>query len=212
MNIDSLDKVIGTYLAAVCSKAFTYKDALYEPRPLEVSPLIFRGYTCPEQCGGCCTRFSLDYLPFERRPLFAHIEQREVVVNGLHYSVYSDMQRDHDDHYCRNLKKSTGRCGVHGKHPFSCDFELMRFLMSQQGEPNRLMTKLYGRGWNMLRIDGERGALCEMLPPTRQWVLDVLRKLTRLEKWATYFDIATKLPKIITWVESGPHPSSLWVP
>jgi hypothetical protein len=60
---DSVDKIVTVYLASVCKKQIHYKGRIYTPKPLTVSPLIFRGFTCPANCGGCCPRFTLDYLP-----------------------------------------------------------------------------------------------------------------------------------------------------
>ena len=68
MDGDFIDKIVTRYFACVTGEEFTYKGKTYKPRPLRISPLIFRGYTCPAVCGACCTRFSLDYLPQERHP------------------------------------------------------------------------------------------------------------------------------------------------
>jgi hypothetical protein len=203
---DSLDKIIGTYFAAVCAAPFEYKGTVYKPHPLRVSPLIFRGFTCPAKCGGCCPRFSLDYLPSELKPDGAQLSERFVTVNGKRFAVHSDLQRDHSDYYCRNLLMRSGRCGVHGRQPFSCDFELIRFMESNfEDKPNVMSQKLFGRGWNMLRIDGERGALCEMTPPDAFTTSEVIRKLKRLRQWCEHFEIEHRLVQIITWAKSGPH-------
>ena len=55
---------------------------------------------------------------------------------------------------------SNGRCKIHKFNPFSCEFELNKFV--QKEDKTYLINKLYGRGWNMLRVDGLRGALCKM--------------------------------------------------
>jgi Fe-S-cluster containining protein len=204
-HADSIDKIVSVYLAAVCKKAFRYKGLSYHPKPLVVSPLIFRGFSCPVQCGGCCPRFSLDYLPYEKKPYA--LEAREVEVNGRTLSVMSDLQKDHRDHFCRNLDRATGRCTIHGRHPFSCDFELIRFI---RYEERVIQTqKLFNRGWAMIRVDGGRGARCEMLPATSETMSEVLRKLRRLKEWADFFGINTHLPTIIDWVPRGPHADAL---
>lgn len=61
----------------------------------------------------------------------------------------------------------------------------------------------------MLRIDGERGALCEMTDPDDFTKAEVLRKLRRLEEWSTHFGIKTKLGAIMEWVATGPHDEPL---
>ncbi len=207
--VDTLDKVIGVYMACVCAQPFEYNGCIYEPKPLQVSPLIFRGYTCPAGCGGCCLRFSLDYLPFEELPEGVDLTPRTVVVNGKAVLLLSDMQDDHHNHQCRKLDLETGRCNIYGRHPFSCDFELIRFLEYAKGPRAILTQKLYGRGWAMLRVDGERGALCEMTDPDDFTKSEVLRKLQRLEEWSAHFGIVTKLSAISEWVATGPHDQPL---
>lgn len=198
--VDSIDKIVTSYFRSVTKVSFTYKGKSYGPTPLIVSPLILRGFTCPERCGGCCPRFSLDYLPSENRPASITTE-RSIEFNGKGITVYSDRQSDHKDHFCRNLNKSNGRCQVYQERPFSCDFELIRFFISE--EKIRLSQQLFGRGWSFLRVDNERGALCTMTPPTDATIRETIRKLNRLERWASHFGITTKVPEIIDWIFSG---------
>ncbi|HEY7824535.1 MAG TPA: hypothetical protein VIG24_16960 [Acidimicrobiia bacterium] len=210
---DSLDKVVGTYFAMVTAETFTFRGKTYHPKALRVSPGIFRGFTCPAGCAGCCPRFSLDYLPTERRPQFdlGHIT-REVELNGKTFTIVSDMQKDHDSVKCRNVNWDDGRCGIHGLQPFSCDFEVLRFLeMSDPDRPNGLTSKLFGRGWAMMRVDGERGALCEMTEADEASLRDNLRKLKRLREWVEYFELSHRLNPIIEWVATGPHQQPLIV-
>lgn len=73
------------------------------------------------------------------------------------------------------------------------------------------MQKLYGRGWNMMRVDGERGALCKMTEPDAESVADVDRRLARLEIWMLHFGlnpsrvgmIRTALPEIKASWDNG---------
>lgn len=200
---DSMDKVI-TYLAAVSKEKIVFRGSVYEPYNLRVSPLIFRGYTCPAKCGGCCPRFSLDYLPREKRPY--KMKPRDIWINGHRYTIYSDMQDDRrGEHFCRNLNMTNGRCGVHESNPFSCDFELIRFHISQtEGpRPNQMTTRLFGRGWNMLRVDDERGAKCSMLPITDESRKETIRKLKRLKQWCEYFELEHKVDTILSWAKSN---------
>jgi Fe-S-cluster containining protein len=210
---DSMDKVVTVYMACITAEPFEYQGKTYEPKPLQVSPLIFRGFTCPARCGGCCPRFSLDYLPHETLPDGADLAERSVTINGREVRLLSDMQTDHDNHHCRNLNMENGRCGIHGRQPFSCDFELIRFIehaKTPQSEARaRLSQQLYGRGWAMLRVDGKRGALCEMTDADGHTKAEVLRKLRRLQEWSRHFGIRTKLAKIIEWAETGPHDEPL---
>jgi len=203
---DSIDKIVNSYFACVTAEPFTYNGERFEPKRLRVSPYIFRGYTCPAACAACCGRFSLDYLP---KPLEAHpyrLTKRTVEFNGSNILIYSDAQDDHTNHHCRNVKDD-GRCDIHGEHPFSCDFELIRFLRySSAAHANILTQKLYGRAHAMLQVDGEtRGAKCEMLPSTDETAKDVARKLKRLKMWCEHFNLKHKVDAIIAYVESYPR-------
>lgn len=197
--VNSIDKIVTAYFAAINRSSFTYMDKVYPPKNLIVSTLLLRGYTCPEHCGGCCPRFSLDYLPVETRPY--DMPFRTVNFNGADIKLYSDLQNDHENHHCKNLIHENGRCGVHGKQPFSCDFELIRAIHHQ--DRTILTQKLFGRGWAFLRTDGERGARCEMTPVTKETVDDVIRKLNRLKQWAEHFGVDHCLDAVIQWAKSG---------
>jgi hypothetical protein len=206
--VDSIDKIVFSYFAAVASEPFDYKGVTISPKPLSVSASIFRGFTCPEGCGGCCPRFSLDYLPSEALPV--GVVERIITFASRRVQIFSDLQLENSGHHCKHLVHKTGRCGVHvlaagPGQPFSCDFELIRTHMSSSADPNRLGQQLFGRGWKFLRVDGGRGALCEMTPANRDSTSEVVRKLKRLYGWANHFGLRTCLPSIIDWAESGPH-------
>lgn len=206
--MNSLDKVIGVYLASVCAEPFTYGKKHFKPKTLVVSPLLVRGYTCPAQCGACCGSFSLDYLPVEKAPPEATLHT--ITINGHDIECRTDAQSDVTGYHCRNLT-SDARCGIHSHRPLSCDFELIRFLVS---DDHVLLTqKLFGRSWNMLRLDGERGSLCEMLPPDENTVKEVVRKLLRLQEWGDHLGIKTRIPQILDWLQfwGRTDPLTLWV-
>lgn len=206
---DSVTKIVESYFQVVTAESFYYKDKLYEPKELVVSPLIFRGYTCPASCGGCCSmKFSLDYIPSEFDQLFKGtlpptMKRSIVDFNNKPYLIYSDFNQGHTKNSCRNLREDDGRCDIYEQRPFSCDFELIRSI--KQSTKNYLTQKLYGRGWAMRRVDGERGAKCEMTPPTEETKQDVVRKLLRLKEWTDYFELETHLPLIIEWAKYGPY-------
>lgn len=204
--VDSLDKVIGVYFAAAAKEPFVYKDVEYKPKPLVVSPLLLRGFTCPVKCGGCCPRFSLDYLPAERKP--DNTSVRKVKVSGKWFSVYSDLQVDRaKEHFCRNLNMNDGRCNIHAIRPFSCDFELIRFLM--HADHTRMQQRLFGRGWAMQRVDGKRGALCTITPADEQSIQNAKRKVLRLKDWMDYFCIGSWCDDIVKWIDKG-APAALY--
>lgn len=204
--MDSFQKVVQTYFSAITSRSFEYEGVVYRPQPLlVVSPGIFRGFSCPSGCGGCCKPFSLLYLPSEKFPY--RLAEREVWVDGKMFTVFQDGEQTYTEPFCRNLIRDTGRCGIHGAHPFTCDFELLRF--THQHDRVLLNHRLFGRGWSYTRIDGEKGAMCSMLPGTQEDVVDAGRKLRRLKQWAEYFEISHCLDPVIHWVDTGPHIESL---
>jgi hypothetical protein len=208
MYVDSLDKIIFSYFSTVTREPFSYRGKSVDPSPLRVSPGIFRGYTCPAGCGGCCPRFSLVYLPQETRPLANSHAERVVEFSGRSVVVYEDRQDDHNRHHCRNLEMETGRCKIHSARPFSCDFELIRATI--QRNRNLLDTRAFGRAWALKRVDGERGALCTITPADDDSKADAVRKLKRLLEWTNHFGLETWLDThIIPWVERGPHSAPL---
>lgn len=204
MYSDSLDKIIQTYFVAMTTREFIYKENLYKPKPLKISPLLCRGFVCPPHCAGCCPTFSLDYLPeelLESSPLLS-LDERKIKFNRIEYKIFSDLQSDNISHHCKYVDEENGRCVIHGNQPFSCDFELIRII--QHTDHNLLIQKLFGRGWALTRIDGRKGALCELLPPSDFSVSEVVRKLNRLQKWMNYFELSyTYIPEILTLIEKG---------
>lgn len=114
------------------------------------------------------------------------------------------MQKDRKEHHCTHVNMKNGRCTIHGKQPFSCDFELIRTaIFSDPRTPNVLGQRLFGRGWCMLRVDSERGALCEMIQPCEETRKDAVRKLKRLQEWCLHFGVISWLPEIIHDIELG---------
>ena len=57
----------------------------------------------------------------------------------------------------------------------------------------------------MRRIDGERGAKCEMIETDNYWHSEVRRKLDHLATWADHFGLKTRISTITDWIDSGPH-------
>jgi hypothetical protein len=196
LNIDSTSKIIQTYFSAVTIVPFEYKGITYQPHDLTVSPLLVRGYTCPEGCGGCCHYFSLDYLPSEPHPYT--LKERFIDFDGRKVRIFSDMQEEHSGPRCKHVDK-IGRCGIHGVHPFSCRFELIRFNHFAE-RPNQLSTRLFGRGWSYNRVDGGKGALCEIIPADEKRVEDLIENFLELEKWADHFGILTCIKEIVEWI------------
>lgn len=225
--MDSVEKIVTRYFSAVTAEEFEYGGKTYPPRTLKVSPYLFRGFTCPAHCGACCKRYTLDYLPrkIEKHPY--KLKKRLIDFDGRQVPIWSDLNDDHDSYYCRNVNTENGRCMIHGSHAFSCDFELVRFLNFASADmpkkrttlidglsgstANVLTTKLYGRGHAMLKVDGNRGSMCEVTEPTDETMQDVLRKMKRLKQWCEHFGLVHKLDRIIAYVQEGPRADTLFV-
>lgn len=203
---DSLVKVVDVYLAAVTKEPFTFNGKRYEPKELRISPAVLRDFKCLANCGACCRDFTLDWLPNEKMPY--KVEKRTVEVNGKEYEICTDLNTENiKDKFgkvrCKNLNQENGRCMIHMSHPFSCDFELLRFKSFENY--NMLGHQLFGRGWNMKRVsDGEKGALCEMQEKNEAGRKETIRKLNRLKDWTDYFQLESNVPKIISWVSTIP--------
>lgn len=193
---DSVDKIVTTYFACVTEEEFEYKNHIFKPRPLMVSPSIIYGLRCVMNCGGCCLKFSLDYLPDEA---YQFCQERTIEFNGKSIKVLSDMQKDNDTRWCRWLRMSEGRCTIHGQHPFTCSFETLRFKQFQDiGRFNLLGNYHFGRAWNFQRIDGGKGARCIITSRVTPRTIDeTIFKLTQLKRWADHFGLKTKTEKII---------------
>lgn len=208
MFLDSVDKMVKTYFRCVTKETFTYKGVTYVPKALRMSPDLLRGYTCPVNCGGCCHHpYTLDFLPFEEKAYSP--PSRMIEFSGRKIEILSDTQSDKDPskgERCRHLNMENGRCLIHfdGK-PATCDIELIRFLIFDDKPYNVVTQKLFGRGWSYPRIDGQKGALCEMLPVTKETIEDTSRRFFRMKQWADHFGLKHCIQDIIDWVESGPH-------
>jgi hypothetical protein len=207
-NLDSIDRLVDIHFAAIASEPFTYKQKQYQPKPLFVSPLLFRGFTCPAHCGACCIRVSLDYLP-EHKDYNEFTAERVIEFNEKAVSIWSDMQANRDARMCRNLLDN-GRCNIHGKHPFACDFEFVRF--THYKDKSVLQQRLFGRGWALTRVDGKtKGSMCEITKPDSHTISEVVRKLTTLKAWADHFQLASHIPSILQWIEAGECDQGLWL-
>ncbi len=198
MAMDSIDKIVESYFAAVSKHDFEYKGRVFKARPLAVSPLLLRGFTCPAMCGGCCYNVTLDYLPVGQKR--EDLTRRYIQFDGDVIEVWSDMQLGNTGKHCRHLD-SVGRCGIYQNRPFPCDFELIRFM--QFADKSRLTQQLHGRGWRMERVTGDRGSLCKMTPPDQATVDEAKRKLLLLDDWAQHFGVKTWVVEILDWIDQG---------
>lgn len=203
-NKDSFDKIVTTYFAALAKEPFSYNGKTYDPpKELIISKSFYKKDHCVEFCGGCCPRFSLDFLPSEKDSIKkADLTKRTVHFNNKKFKLFSDPQTDHDGYHCRHVSKENGYCAIHENRPLSCDFELLRVIHYQSKNKASLMTRMYGRGWNMLQYnETERGAKCYF---TDDFDLEeTSRKLRRLETWFKHFKIKSHIPLILELIKRG---------
>ena len=202
---DSIDKIVCSYFAAMTKEHFKYKKGIFVPTPLLVSPTILRTISCCLGCGACCSRFSLDYIPSEKR---TKIEvKRKVLFNDKEISIFSDLQEENTTPHCKYLARH-GFCDIHKCNPFSCDFEMLRVMIGK--DTNRLQKSIYPRGWNMTQVNGTKGVECTV-QSSIDGSKETIRKLKRLETWMLYFGIhKTYIPEIITCVERRTLPVVLF--
>ena len=92
-----------------------------------LSPMYFRKYSCPENCGGCCKgNVTIDFIS-SRWDRFKKLYPEKVhlfktrFIDGV--EVHSTQLRSHQ-HYCQFLDTKNGRCTIHQCVPFSCEFVL----------------------------------------------------------------------------------------
>lgn len=227
---ESIVKIVTQYFAPMTKEPFEFRGKMYEPKTLRVSPMIFtRKMGCPPMCGGCCAKLSVEYITHEVGPRHPemqrkfttadggkpHFESRHVEINGVSKQIISDLQKGNKNHFCHYLNQEDGRCTIHGRHPFSCDFELLRFsIMGRPDRANQLNHRPFGRGWAMLTVDGTRGAKCDWEETESQFgpeQQEVLRKLKRLKQWMEYWELSHKVDRVIDWVQSGPHKEPLYI-
>lgn len=213
-HVDSLNKLAYAF-KCVARQDFTFNGKFYAaPASIYISPLIFRKSWCPPMCAACCPRFSLDWIPEEERP--SNIAgTRDVECNGSVKYLYSYIQHPNDgpSRFCDNVIPDTGMCGIHDNVPLSCDLPLLTFMVPTGTDRcHRIIGKKFSRAWNMMRLDGARGADCRIedhAAALAEGKRDVVRKFKRMLKWCDYFRIPTHLPEIIAWCEEGPHEEPL---
>jgi len=207
---DSIPRIITQFFSSVTEVPFVYQGQEYHPITLTVSPGLLRGFTCPENCGACCRFVSIDYLPSEQTPPSIEVIDKPVDFNNKTYTLKAVKRTVKYSDRCEQLDKTNGRCTIHNFHSFSCDFELIRFMLPKDiTKPSHLTNRLRGRYWKMIKLDGTKGALCRMTPPTQESINDVKRRLLRLQDWCNFFEIRSKIPRIIQWIDSGDTSKSL---
>jgi len=166
-----------------------------------VSPLFFRDYDCPPMCGGCCKSYTIDYIADSKRyrqfkKNYPDIVLKKRIVDGV--EIYSELNNHREDPFCKFLNQEDGRCNIHESNPFACSMELIRFM--KYSDKTVIINKLYGRGHQMKRVDGCRGALCKMTDLTKESFLRNIELLQELYEYSKLFGYETKLPDILNYL------------
>lgn len=202
---DSFDRIV-SYFHALARDPFTYKGTTFEPyQRLALSEKCFRSYTCPEGCGACCMRCSLvwDFIP-EGIPSEPQIFE----VNGHKLQFHVDRQLRNTGRFCHHLTP-TGRCGVYTQRPLPCRFELFKFTHVVSKSTARAMVRLPGRNWALTRVDGEKGAKCEIIAYDRALTQTHINDLGIIMRWMDSFNIRHDGRALMNYLISGPHHKSL---
>ena len=202
MGYDSLGKMM-MYMEAIASEPFEVDGTQYDPpRRVIISKRSWQNYTCPEGCGACCNAYTLVMLPEEKYRLeLAYPEAAKTMKKrlvdvrigqpgereGRSVGIFTDWQEAEPPAKCRHLNLTNGRCGIHLQHPFHCAVELLRFIRRQ--DTTWIGTQEFTRGWNMTQISGEKGAMCEILPPDEGRINEVVSHIHYLILWADFFGI-----------------------
>ena len=187
MRRDSLDKL------------FFYLDNIKKAEKTTISNMLHRDCSCPEGCGGCCFKVTLDYVNgSERWKRFKKIYPDRVknfqrrVVKGV--EVWSDFQDEHTGNYCKYLSPKNGRCAIHEVSPFLCSFEPIRVIYNKRSKKTNILVKMPGRGWQYKCVDGKIGAKCRVLE-TKNNVPNYYKLLKELEEVADRFGYKVELTK-----------------
>lgn len=206
-------KLITSYFAAITKEPIHFKNEVIHPRPLVVSKLIFRGFTCPESCGACCTQptstvnggATLNYLPSEARALVSPL-QEQVLLNNKYFTIFSEDMTppaqvlpilNHSAFPCKYLS-DTARCTIYADRSIACDLPLLQ--VTRRKLYNQLTIRKFGRHHLYKQFDLQtRGTKCELLGITPDSIIDTRRRLIRLYTWSSYFTLKSWMPEIINW-------------
>ena len=200
-NPNSLDRIV-SYFKACCTSPFMYRGKEIQPyKQLKINQLALRSYDCPEECGACCMRCSLVWFtPPENLP---HIEKTRIQIGHAFRDVWIDYQMDHNSHFCRYLDPVSGRCTIYEERPFACQLELFKFMHYVSRGTAYARVTLPGRGWNLTKVDGERGALCTINKHDPAQTKDIIQLLHQLAKFMQMFGIANDIEQMTNFLKKG---------
>lgn len=201
-NPNSFDRIV-SYFRALAREPFEYRGKLFEPySKLIVTPSAFRSYSCPERCGACCMRCT---LVFWTKPTNISTELEFLNVNGRALPFFVDRQQDVVGEMmgkCRHLALETGRCGIYEQRPLPCRLELFKFAHFTKRKVAYARVTRPGRAWQLLRIDGQRGAHCQIAPYDPEVTKTHIRDLVILGEWMDALAVPNDAQQLANWLDS----------
>lgn len=136
--------------------------------------------------------------------MWKNVQEVEFTVNGTTVKGFEDSQADHSERFCRHLDES-GRCGIYEYRPLPCKFELFKFIHFPSKDKAIARVQLPGRGWALTRVDGKKGAKCEILPYSKDATRGHVEDLRLIRGWMHVFKIQHDVTELIQYMETGPH-------
>jgi len=156
-----------------------------------ISPNFFQSFTgCLDgACGGCCKKVSLLYDQssnrwkslMENHPLIADDFQLRIINN---HSFMENKQKDNKTDRCKYLDER-GLCFIHTCKPLACTLPMMKFINKKTGPV--FLSSIYSRRHAFRRMDGQRGALCKIIPYLKE---DTQQKLANLRELIEFLQAA----------------------
>lgn len=200
-------KFSGFHDKQLLSKIKSYIDTAAADEVI-LSAGFFRGFSCPANCGACCKSVSLDFFEDtdrwrrfvelfpEKSKLFETYDKGECTEKVMSFSNESK------DGYCNFLDRENGRCTVHEAAPLPCRIAPVKFI-DKRVSSNKvyLNASAYGRAWAFTRLDGTKGAACEVTGFDYNKYLNDVEMLKELRIYAIKLKKPTKLKYIIEFLE-----------
>lgn len=185
-NPDSMDKL------------YEYLENIHKSEYIYLSPSTFREFICHKFCGGCCTRFTLDYVVGSER-YNNFLKQYPELISKFSIRQYKGIEvltykPTHSNYHCEFLFGKEALCSIHKVNPFTCNFEPIKVVSDanytrKNISHTKIIRKKFGRGWNMLRVDNERGAFCEIEDDTRLSYSELEEFIVLLDELNYYYSL-----------------------
>lgn len=191
------------------SKIKSYLDTA-SADTVELSTGFFRSLDCKANCGACCKPVSLEFLKDSQRwdkfklNYEEHVTKFSEHVDPSGEIVMSYSNTDHKERYCSFLNREDGRCTIHKSAPLPCRIAPLKFIDKRvSSNKTYLNASAYGRAWAFTRLDGNKGAICEVKDFDYDKFLNDLEMLRELRTYAIKLGVKTKLKYIVEFLEKN---------